>query len=109
MDDIKETILNAQSKSTSQAYNRVKLTYDEMRQNDPHCEQSVIKWLTYQATLKNPTTLWSETSHLIKYLHYEHNVQINRTIINSYLKVKQSTHLKKKAPAFSQSEIFNFL
>jgi integrase len=53
--------------------------------------------------------LWTEVSHLFKYLELEENLSISRAAVNRFLKTLQATHKKKQAPAFEVEELFSFL
>ena len=109
MDGISQTIIESQSKSTQQAYNRVWASYNKFRNDKPHSEELIQQWVTAEAKEKLPTTLWTEVSLLCKYLEHNENFIFDRSRINSFLKVLSSSHKKKQAPAFSSDDIFQFL
>ena len=109
MEIVCNTILSNQSESTNKAYNRVKESYVKFRGDAANNEETVLKWVTNEAKTKAPTTLWSEVSLLLKYLHLEEKTEINRTAINLFIKTLSSTHKKKQAPAFSKEELMTYL
>lgn len=109
MNEIKKVILENQSLSTSKSYDRVIRSYNLFRMNRPHSEELICEWLTLQAATKKPTTLRTEISLLFKYLEIECNLQITKTSIHCYLKTLESKHTKKKAPAFTKEDIYEFL
>ena len=49
-----------------------------------------------------------ELSLLQKYFKFEENFGLDQTHINAYLKTLSEVHLKKKAPAFTPDDIFQY-
>jgi len=109
MEEVNIFLLESQASSTKKAYKRSYETFESIRKTDPYCEESVLKWLLEQAKTKQPSTLWTETSHVTKYLELERNIVIPRDKINKFIKTLESTAIKKKAPAFSWDELFAYL
>lgn len=109
MEAINNTLLDKQSESTKKAYDRIKKSYEIWKNNRPHSDDLVAEWIQHEAKTKAPTTLWTQVSLLTKYLECEQNIKIDRSKINSYLKVLTSTHKKKQACAFTKEELTQFL
>ena len=109
MTTVSTLLLNYQAEKTRSDYERVKKKYEEFREGRPHSTPLVEAFIVELSKSLAPTTLWTNLSHVCKYLELEEHFQVDRTSINRLLKKMSEKHTKKKAPAFSREEIFQYL
>jgi len=106
---LKNGILESSAKKTRGDYERIKGRYEKFRGSEAHSSDLVYRFILDEGRNKAPTTLWSSLTHLTKYLRLECNVEIDRKLINEWLKKESQKHTKKKAPSFTREQVFAWL
>jgi integrase len=103
-------VLNLQAESTKRSYAKFSSAYEAFRAGRPHSEAIVLAFLTEESSSKAASTLWTMFSLVKKFLLLECTFDLGAAPrISEFLKTLSRYHKKKKAPAFSRDQLFQYL
>lgn len=96
-------------KGTIKAMERAMKGFNEWRGNEVISEESLLHYFEEQSQKKVATTLWTEFSHIKKYLEIMERIKLGKcSSIVVLLKSLNKKHVKKQSKSFSKEELFNY-
>jgi hypothetical protein len=108
--NVSNIVLSAQAHTTQKAMDRAVQSFTSFNVSGEISEDTVLSWLVSCSTKYTPTSLWTMFSLLKKYLLWQKKVDLGKAPnIQQFLKTLNKTHKKKKAPAFTREQIYEYL